>query len=192
MNADVLVQSTGTGSKVRLGATSAVEFTAPTTSIFGDASVSGNETVGGNLTVTGNLTVNGTNTIVNSATVTTKDNIILVNSGEVGSGVTAGRAGIQVDRGDMADYQMVFGETDDMFKVGQVGNLETIASQNYVASYAAPVAHVGSGGAAHAVATGSLAGFMSSSDKSKLDGISGDGGVQHDRHSVDDFRYVPL
>jgi phage-related tail fiber protein len=172
MNADVLVQATGTGSKVRIGAVSAVEFTSPFTSFSGDAVITGNETVGGNLTVTGNLTVNGTNTIVNSTTVTTKDNIILVNSGEVGSGVSSGKAGIQVDRGDMADYQMVFDETDDMFKVGQVGNLETIASQNYVASYAAPVAHVGAGGSAHAAATGSVAGFMSAADKSKLDGVA--------------------
>lgn len=172
MNADVLVQATGTGSKVRLGAVSAIEFTSPSTYFSGDAVVTGNETVGGNLTVTGNLTVNGTNTVVNSTTVTTKDNIILVNSGEVGSGVSSGKAGIQVDRGDMADYQMVFDETDDMFKVGQVGNLETIASQNYVASYAAPVAHVGAGGSAHAAATGSVAGFMSAADKSKLDGIA--------------------
>ncbi|MGI9212092.1 MAG: hypothetical protein ACR2HF_06430, partial [Methylococcaceae bacterium] len=35
-----------------------------------------------------------------------------------------------------------------------------------------PVAHVGAGGAVHASATTSANGFMSSTDKSKLDGIA--------------------
>ena len=39
------------------------------------------------------------------------------------------------------------------------------------ASDFAPSSHVGSGGSEHAVATASVAGFMSASDKSKLDGI---------------------
>ena len=172
MNADVIIQASGAGSDVRFGSGSTIQFTAPTSQFTGDATVSGNQTVGGNLTITGNLTVNGTNSVVNSTTVTTKDNIILVNAGEVGSGVTAGKAGIQVDRGDLADYQIVFDETDDMFKVGQVGQLETLASQNYVQSYSAPVGHVGTGGSAHATATGSVAGFMSAADKSKLDGVA--------------------
>jgi hypothetical protein len=36
----------------------------------------------------------------------------------------------------------------------------------------APLSHVGDGGAAHAVATDSVAGFMSAADKVKLDGLS--------------------
>lgn len=38
-----------------------------------------------------------------------------------------------------------------------------------IANDAAPIAHVGSGGAAHAAATTSVAGFMSAADKTKLD-----------------------
>ena len=172
LNADVIINATGTGSDVRLGSGSSVQIVAPTTAVSGDQTIAGTLTVTGNTTLNGNLTVNGTQTVVNATTVATKDNIILVNSGEVGSGVTSGKAGIQVDRGDLADYQIVFDETDDMFKVGQVGNLETIASQNYVLATFAPIAHVGAGGTAHAVATGSVSGFMSSADKSKLDGIA--------------------
>jgi hypothetical protein len=41
----------------------------------------------------------------------------------------------------------------------------------YHASYFAPASHIGTGGTAHAVATTSSAGFMSSADKAKLDGI---------------------
>jgi hypothetical protein len=38
----------------------------------------------------------------------------------------------------------------------------------------APIAHVGSGGASHVNATTSVAGFMSSADKTKLDGVTND------------------
>ena len=172
INADVIINATGAGSDVRLGSASSVVFTAPTVVTTGDSTVSGTLTVAGNTTLNGNLTVNGTQTVVNTTTVTAKDNIITVNAGEVGSGVTAGKAGIQVDRGDLADYQIVFDETDDMFKVGQIGQLETIASQTYVGANFAPLSHVSAGGTAHAAATGSVAGFMSPADKSKLDGIS--------------------
>ena len=172
MNADVLLNATGAGADIRLGSASSIVLTAPATNIVGDQTVSGTLTVGGATTFNGNVTFNGTTTTVNSTTVTTKDNIIVVNQGEVGSGVTSGKAGIQVDRGDLADYQIVFDETDDMFKVGQIGNLETIASQNYVVAGFAPLSHVGSGGTAHATATGSIAGFMSAADKSKLDGVA--------------------
>jgi hypothetical protein len=46
-----------------------------------------------------------------------------------------------------------------------------LTSANY-SSYAAPSTHVGSTGAAHGNATTSVAGFMSSTDKTKLDGIA--------------------
>jgi hypothetical protein len=165
-NADVVVQATGISSKVRFTAAQSVDITAPEIVSYGNHTVSGNESVGGDLTITGNLTVNGVSTVVNSQTVSTKDNIIEVNKGQVGSGVTAGIAGLTVNRGDAASYQMVFDETDDMFKVGMVGQLQTIASQNYVLASAAALVHV------HAIATTSVSGFMSAADKTKLDGLT--------------------
>lgn len=173
MNADVVVQASGAGSKVRFTATNSVELSGDSVSLTGTSVVTnGSHSVTGNLTVGGNLTINGTQTVINATTVTTKDNILVVNFGEVGSGVTSGKAGIQVDRGDLTDYQIIFDEADDMFKVGQIGDLQTIASQNYVLSVAAPVAHVGSNGTSHAVVTTNTAGFMSATDKVKLDGIT--------------------
>ncbi|CAB4129436.1 hypothetical protein UFOVP116_7 [uncultured Caudovirales phage] len=47
------------------------------------------------------------------------------------------------------------------------------AAQSAAISASAPAAHVGSGGDAHSSATTSVAGFMSASDKTKLDSISG-------------------
>ena len=84
------------------------------------------------LVVSGNLVVSGTNTTVESTTVTTTDNLIEINKGEVGAGVTKGSAGLKVDRGTSAAYYILFDEAEDMFKVGVEGNLETIASHNWV------------------------------------------------------------
>jgi len=92
------------------------------------------------LTVTGDLTVNGTTTTVNSQNVTTSDSLIEVNNGEAGAGVTSVLAGIEVDRGTLTNYQIVFDESVDMFSVGEVGDLEVIASQNYVNSEVGPKA----------------------------------------------------
>lgn len=85
-----------------------------------------------NLTVRGNLTVEGQSFVVESTTVTTKDNIIEINSGEVGAGVTSSQAGIVIDRGTENDYMIIFDESDDLFKVGIEGDLETLATREYV------------------------------------------------------------
>jgi hypothetical protein len=122
LNSQVLVQSTGEGGKVVFGATNLIEFTSPSTIINGP------------LVVSGNFTVNGSSTIVNAQTVEVKDNIILLNSGQVGSGVTAGQSGLRIDRGDYADYMIVFDESDDQLKMGEIGQLQTVASTLYVNS----------------------------------------------------------
>lgn len=130
-NADVIVQATGQGSRAVLSANNTVEMNAPHVNMTGDINVSGPMRTKG-ITIDGDLIVNGDTVTVNSQTIQTKDNIIEVNYGQVGNGVTAGQAGIKINRGDSAPYYMIFDEEDDMFKVGTVGNLETIASQKYV------------------------------------------------------------
>lgn len=92
--------------------------------IEGQASTfSGNKTFSDNVTINGSLFVNGANTTVNSTTVTTADNTILLNSGEVGTGVTAGSAGLEVDRGLATNYAMILDESDDSFKLGESEDL---------------------------------------------------------------------
>ena len=164
--ANVVVQATGIGSNVNFNAQQAINFTAPLSTTFGNSVVTGTQTVGGNMTVTGNLVVNGATTTVNSTTVTTADNIIQVNKGQVGSGVSAGIAGMSVDRGDAATYQFVYDESVQMFRVGMVGNLETLASQPFIATNYAGINHT------HTVATETIPGFMSITDKVKLDSVS--------------------
>ena len=85
--------------------------------------------IDGDVTITGALTVNGATTTVNSTTVTTADNTIVLNNGEVGAGVTAGEAGIEVDRGIEDNYKFVFSEADDSFKIGVDGELQKVATR---------------------------------------------------------------
>ena len=65
----------------------------------------------GQVYMTGNLVVKGNTTQVDATDLNLKDNIIQVNSGEQGAGVTLGTAGIQVDRGSLVDTQFVFDES---------------------------------------------------------------------------------
>ena len=72
---------------------------------------------GADVAVTGNLTVSGTLTSVNTTNTEIADNSIVLNKGETGAGVTAGSAGLEIDRGteDSATFQ--FNETTDKFEL---------------------------------------------------------------------------
>jgi len=65
----------------------------------------------GTVRITGNLVVEGDNTTVQSENMVVKDNIIVINSGEQGSGVTLGTAGIRIDRGNLTHAQILFDES---------------------------------------------------------------------------------
>lgn len=86
-------------------------------------------TITGNLSVAGNLTINGTTTTVNSETVNIKDNLILINSNQTGTPPTTLQGGIEVERGDLVNYQFLFDENSDAFKIGMAGNLQKVATR---------------------------------------------------------------
>lgn len=65
----------------------------------------------------GNLTVTGSTTSVEAVNSTVTDNIIVLNSGEVGAGVTSGSSGIQIDRGSSDDATILYNETADVFEL---------------------------------------------------------------------------
>lgn len=77
----------------------------------------------GGLIVTGNLTVQGTQTTLSTETITLDDNIILLNSNATGSATVD--AGIEVERGDDTNKQLVWDETNNRWTVG---------SESFVAS----------------------------------------------------------
>tara|TARA_Y100000022_G_scaffold200667_1_gene217284 strand:- start:8007 stop:8954 length:948 start_codon:yes stop_codon:yes gene_type:complete len=64
----------------------------------------------GNVIATGNLQVAGTQTTVNSQNLDITDNIIVLNKGESGAGITENTSGIQIDRGTAQDALLVFDE----------------------------------------------------------------------------------
>lgn len=57
----------------------------------------------GTVEISGNLIVKGQTTTVNTATLDIEDNIITLNSGETGAGITLGEAGIKIERGSLPD-----------------------------------------------------------------------------------------
>lgn len=70
----------------------------------------------GTVVVTGNLVVQGETTTVSTSNVTIEDNIIVLNKGETGEGITLNQdgtraSGIEIDRGAWANAQMLFDET---------------------------------------------------------------------------------
>jgi hypothetical protein len=84
----------------------------------------------GDVTIAGNLTVNGTTTTINTATVEIEDNIIEINSSQTGTPATSLVGGLQINRGDSTDYQLVFVEETDDFRIGAVGDLQPVLTRD--------------------------------------------------------------
>jgi hypothetical protein len=61
--------------------------------------------------VQGNLVVGGNASTVSKTDLAITDNIITLNKGEIGSGVTLGTAGLEIDRGISANVRLVYNET---------------------------------------------------------------------------------
>jgi len=79
--------------------------------------VDGDTTFGHNVIVTGNFTVNGTTTSVDSVNLEVEDNTILLNKNETGAGVTAGSAGIEIERGTETNSSILWSEGDDRWYI---------------------------------------------------------------------------
>ena len=73
------------------------------------------------LFVDGNLLVGGNTTTVTKTELSVTDNTITLNKGEVGSGVTLGTAGLEVDRGSAANVSILWNETFDKWTLTSDG-----------------------------------------------------------------------
>ena len=118
LNGDIIIQQ---GKTISTSNSSALTFSDPVTfsstvsgltNIANDLTISG----GNDLTVTGNLTVSGTQTIVNTETVTIDDNILVLNNNQTGT--PSENAGIEVERGDALNKQLLWDENNDYWTVG--------------------------------------------------------------------------
>jgi hypothetical protein len=135
----------------------------------------------------GNLFIAGQAFEVDTTHTTTTDTTFTLNTGEIGNGITAGSAGLLIDRGTASQARLVFDEAAGGWKVGTAALSGLIATQPWVTANTVPTAHAGSGGSAHSLATASNAGFMSSADKSKLDTM-----VTGISQTAADARYLQL
>ena len=99
-------------------ASTGIDDNATATALTLDAG--GDASFGGDVTVTGDLTVNGALTSINTTNTDITDNIITINKGESGAGITSGSAGFEFDRGTADNATFLFNETTDTFefKVG--------------------------------------------------------------------------
>jgi hypothetical protein len=81
----------------------------------------------GTVTVTGNLTVVGNSTSINTQNLNVSDNIILLNQGETGDGVTVGTSGLEIDRGIENDALVLWNES--------VNHYDPILAQNVAGTF---------------------------------------------------------
>jgi len=122
INADVQVQTQGTGARVRMTSNTEVTVNAP------QFTVDGTTTLSGNLTVTGSITQNGQNFIVNATNMAIQDNIVVLNRGQTGTSVSLRYSGVAIDRGDGAQARIVWDETKQAFITGLVGSEVQVAT----------------------------------------------------------------
>lgn len=129
MNANVLMQATGVNSQVNIASTGNTTLSAPVFQVNADTT-----NVRG-LNVSGDLVVTGDKSTLQCRAVEIKDNMIDVNHGETGNGVTSKLAGLRVVRGEEDPFLMLFDETDDKFKVGiGTSSLKAVALTEEVAN----------------------------------------------------------
>jgi hypothetical protein len=68
------------------------------------------------IVIDGNLTVMGSTTSVETINSVIQDNILVLNEGEAGAGVTQGTAGIEIERGSLSNSTFKFNETGTVWE----------------------------------------------------------------------------
>lgn len=89
--------------------------------------------------VQGNLVVGGNSTAVSRTDLNITDNIVSLNVGETGTGVTLGYAGINVDRGSAANVAVLWNESIGQWTLTNDGtNYVSIATGSLVLAETTP------------------------------------------------------
>jgi hypothetical protein len=95
--------------------------------------VSGSAVFENDVQIDGSLTILGTTTTVDTENTTIKDNVLVLNQGELGAGVTLGESGIEIDRGSEVNVKFVYNETRDRWTTnGTVFETQSIIGTNGV------------------------------------------------------------
>ena len=84
-----------------------------------DVTITGQLNVSENVVIAGNLVVQGAVSEVSTVNLEVEDNIIKLNKGEIGAGVTDidGESGIEIDRGTSRNVRLVWNEAEDVFVI---------------------------------------------------------------------------
>jgi hypothetical protein len=95
--------------------------------LIGDTNVTGNLSVSVDAVIYGNLTVQGTTTSINTTDTEITDNILVLNQGEVGAGVSKGTSGIEIARGSLFSATWKWNEATDRWEAKEGTSLTAIA-----------------------------------------------------------------
>jgi len=125
----------------------------------GNVSSTAGESNFNDVVVAGDLTVQGTTTSIDTANTTISDNVIVLNEGEVGAGITNTTSGIEIDRGSESNVTFVYDDSIDKWTVGS----QTIVAATFEGAFAGNI-------------TGDIAGDVTSTGTSSfaIVTISGD------------------
>ena len=168
----------GTEAKISASAGGGFSFDTEGETTFGDIKVR-------------NLTVTGTQSVINSTDLSVKDNIIIINDGEAGAGITLTSGGLVVDRGTLADATLLFNDNTDSFELnfpisangsglalapnlvatGQTLQAQITTNDSDIATLTTNLASTGATVAANLITTGNLV-------ESKVDTLSGQSVLQ--------------
>ena len=80
--------------------------------------------------ITGNLTVQGSQTAIETTNTTLKDNVIVLNDGETGAGVTLGTAGIAVARGSLTNVALRWNESIHKWELTNDGSTYSVITSS--------------------------------------------------------------
>ena len=122
LTTDLIVPSGATISIGSVGGTKTITLTDDTTinkelTIAGDTHMQANADSTGDLLVSGSVFVSGDKLQVDGQ-IDTEDNLIALNFGETGPGVTNQYAGIDIDRGTLDPARFAYNEADHLLRVG--------------------------------------------------------------------------
>ena len=95
--------------------------------LIGDTNVTGNLSVSVDAVIYGNLTVQGTTTSINTTDTEITDNVLVLNQGEVGAGVSKGTSGIEIARGSLFNATWKWNEATDRWEAKEGTSLTSIA-----------------------------------------------------------------
>jgi len=84
----------------------------------------------GDVKVTGNLVVVGESLFVNTTDLTVQDNIITLNKGELGAGVSKNYSGIEIDRGSLVKTAFVYDESTRSWEIAEGNSLTGYSFSN--------------------------------------------------------------